>query len=374
MKQILLAVCAVLFAGMATMAAPAFAEEATSAGLKPDDVKSALGLSIYLQGGYIYNDKASAGDENDLRWLDHKANNFNFDLAEIIFQKEAAAGAVGFKVKISVGETAKLIHAAGLGTQPTGTANPESFDITEAMVSYIVPVGSGLSFDFGKMGTFVGAEVMEAIDNPTYSRSFLFDNAEPLTHTGLKIGYSFTEAVSAALFVVNGWDNAVDDNAAKSIGLSLGLAPVEMFSASVNVIQGPEQMGNSRDDRTLIDIVATINPIKLLSIILNYDDGREEMGAGLADVKWSGLSGIVMYEFTDTYSLAVRGEYFDDKDGFRTGTTQKLTEVTISPEIKLDGGLVLKPEYRHDASDKQSFANGTKKSQDTIALGVMYSW
>ncbi len=86
------------------------------------------------------------------------------------------------------------------------------------------------------------------------------------------------------------------------------------------------------------------------------------------------MSAIAKYDFTDTYSLALRGEYFDDKDGVRTLTAQKLTEVTVTPTIKLAGGLVLMPEYRHDTSDKQSFDNKTKKSQDTLALGAMYRW
>jgi len=38
----------------------------------------------------------------------------------------------------------------------------------------------------------------------------------------------------------------------------------------------------------------------------------------------------------------------------------------------------VRPEYRHDWSNKRSFdiENGapTKKSQDTLALGVMYRW
>ncbi len=62
------------------------------------------------------------------------------------------------------------------------------------------------------------------------------------------------------------------------------------------------------------------------------------------------------------------------RTAFRTGTSQKLTEVTVTPEIRLAGGLIVRPEYRHDSSDKQSFDNGTKKSQDTIALNAMYRW
>jgi len=36
--------------------------------------------------------------------------------------------------------------------------------------------------------------------------------------------------------------------------------------------------------------------------------------------------------------------------------------------------VVLRPEYRHDSSDQTFFNGGQKKNQDTIALGVMYTW
>ena len=62
---------------MVALTSTAFAEDAKPAGLKPEDVKNALGMSIYLQGGYTYNGNASIGDANDLRWLDHKANNLD---------------------------------------------------------------------------------------------------------------------------------------------------------------------------------------------------------------------------------------------------------------------------------------------------------
>jgi hypothetical protein len=332
-----------------------------------------------VQGGYTYNGNASAmtsgSGENDLRWLDHKANSFTLDLAQIVILKDATApGAAGFKVKISAGEWAKLIHAAGLGDAAAGQ-NPDAFDLTEAYLSYVAGVGKGLRFDFGKMGTFIGAEVLEAKDNPNYSRSLLFSYAEPLTHTGLKVSYPVSDKVSAAFFAVNGWDNATDNNKAKSYGLSLGLVPAEMFSASINVLQGPEQTDNSSNMRTLWDIVATIKPVKKLAIILNYDDGTEEKaGAAGEDVKWSGLSGIVKYDISEKYAVALRGEYFDDKDGFRTGTVQKVKEMTLTFDAKLDNGLIIRPEYRHDSSDKESFDNGTQKDQDTIALALMYSW
>ncbi len=379
MKKIFTVVCAVLLAGMAAMVTPVFAEDPKPAGLNPDDVKKALGLSIYLQGGYTVNADASSetgvvggpGSENNLRVFDHKANSFGLDLAQIVFQKDPALGNAGYKLKISAGETAKWIHSAGL----VSSAGDDPFDVTEAYMSYNAAIGRGLRFDFGKMVTYFGAEVIEAIDNPNYSRSFLFNYAIPFTHTGLKASYGFTDTLSASFHIVNGWDNSTDNNTGKCVGFSVGFAPAEIFSGYVNVMTGPEKADNNRDTRTLVDLVATIKPIKPLSIILNYDDGQEDHSAADGGTaKWAGFSGIVKYDINDTFSVAVRGESFDDKDGLKTGTVQKLTEGTVTLEVRLNGGIVLRPEYRHDSSDVESFDNGTKKSQDTLALGVLYRW
>ena len=386
MKKVFKGLCAaVLLAGTAAMVTPAFAEDAKPAGLNADDIKKALGMSIYLQGGYTYNGNASTGnaanpgtdEQNDLRVFDHKANSFGLDLAQIIFSKDPATGVVGFKVKLSAGETAKWIHARGMSGAALNTAQSgegtDSIDITEAYMSYTAAIGKGLRFDFGKMATYHGAEVIEAKDNPNYSRSFLFNYAIPFTHTGLKMSYSVTDALSASFHIVNGWDNATDNNPGKTYGVSLGYAPADAFSGYLNLMTGPEQ-DHSNNKRNLLDLVATIKPTKKLTFILNYDYAKEEHAVGANDAKWYGVAAIAKYDVSDKQDVAVRAEYFNDKDGFRTGAAQKLKEVTLTWETKLDGGIIVRPEYRHDASNVDSFDNGTKKTQDTLAVGVMYNW
>jgi predicted porin len=377
-----------IFCAMIAMSAAAFAEDAKPAAISADDLKKALGLSVYLQAGYTYNSNAGAvsgeQEQNDLRLFDHKANSFTLDLVELVFQKDPALGNTGYKLKLSAGETAKWIHSRGLsGAAPSSTlpgANSwagegtDSFDVTEAYVSYNAAVDKGLRFDLGKMATFFGAEVIEAIDNPNYSRSFLFNYAIPFTHTGLKMSYVFTDALNASFHIVNGWDNSTDNSKGKCYGLSVTYAPIEAFSLIVNGMTGPEQDNNDSNKRTLFDLVATIKPTKQLSLILNYDDAKEDNAVAAGSALWNGFAGIVKYDFNAIYSLAVRGEYFNDKDGARTGTVQKLKEVTVTPEVRLAGGLILRPEYRHDMSDQQAFDNNTKKKQDTVALGAMYRW
>src|SRR4030042_3823200 len=194
--------------------------------LTPEDVKNVvngvkdfLGLSIYLQGGYTCNFRNPDSGTNRQRIFDQEANSFLLDLAQIQFARDAPRGGVGYKLKVSFGETAKYIHAAGLGDPG------DAVDLTEAYVNYVAPLGSGLKVQFGKFVTYHGAEVIEARDNFNYSRSFLFNYAIPFTHTGLMAGYTFSKAFAANVYVVNGWDNTDDNKKGKTFGAGFVVTP-----------------------------------------------------------------------------------------------------------------------------------------------------
>jgi hypothetical protein len=91
-----------IFCAVAGMSAAAFAEDAKPAALaiSAEDLKKALGMSIYLQAGYTYNGNAGTvngeQEQNDYRVFDHNANSFTLDLAQIVFQKDAAIGNTGY--------------------------------------------------------------------------------------------------------------------------------------------------------------------------------------------------------------------------------------------------------------------------------------
>ncbi|MDA8168647.1 MAG: porin [Nitrospiraceae bacterium] len=354
------------------LARPAHAEDAQKPSpVSPEDIKKALGLSVYLQGGYTYNFKDPKDGENELRVFDHKANSFTLDLAEIQFLRDAPVGGVGYKVKVSMGETAKFIHSRGLGASDAD----EPFDLTEAYIDYVAPVGKGLKLRFGKFVTMHGAEVIEAKDDYNYSRSFLFNYAIPFTHTGFMAAYTFSGMLSANAYVVNGWDNSSDNNNGKTYGLSATVAPGANSSLVFNLMYGPEQDHNDSDNRFLFDWVGTVKPVKDLTLVVNTDYATDKNLAGKGeDDKWYGIAGYVNYVFTERISGTIRAELFRDPQGVRTGTPQNLKEVTVTGQYTLAKNLLLRPEYRHDWSNEKSFDSGRSKSQDTIALGVMYTW
>jgi hypothetical protein len=365
----------------ATPEAKAEAKPEPKPALTPEDIKNVvngikdfLGLSIYLQGGYTFNFRNPDSGTNEQRVFDQKANSFLLDLAQIQFAREAPVGGVGYKLKVSFGETAKYIHSTGLGDPG------DVVDLTEAYVNYVVPLGTGLKVQFGKFVTYNGAEVIEARDNFNYSRSFLFNYAIPFTHTGFMAGYTFSKALTANLYIVNGWDTFNDNNKGKTFGTSFLVTPIEPLSMNFNFTYGPEQSDNSSHYRFLFDWVGTFKATKKLTFVLNADFANETKDPlnGGKNSRWYGVAGYAKYDFTGWFSAAIRAEYFGDRDGVRTGIPQNLTEITITPEFRIVKNLLLRPEYRHDWSNRDGFDSKhttfSKKSQDTIALGVMYTW
>jgi len=364
-----------------TPEAKAEAKPEAKATLSPEDIKNVLkavkdnlGLSIYLQGGYTFNFRNPDSGTNEQRIFDKDANTFLIDLAQIQFAKDAPVGGLGYKLKVSFGETAKFIHSAGLGKAD------DVVDLTEAYINYVAPLGSGLKLQFGKFATYHGAEVIEARDDFNYSRSFLFNYAIPFTHTGFMAGYTFSKAFTANLYVVNGWDVTNDNNKGKTFGASFVVTPIEPFSMNFGFMYGPEQPDNSSNYRFLFDWVGMLKATKNLTFVVNTDYAHEDkdpLNSG-KNSKWYGVAGYVKYDFTDFFSTSIRAEYFNDKDGVRTGIAQKLKEITITPEFKIAKNLLVRPEYRHDWSDKNGFDSQhntlDKKSQDTIAIGMMYTW
>jgi maltoporin len=192
-------------------------------------------------------------------------------------------------------------------------------------------------------------------------------------------GYKFSDAFTASLYIVNGWDVTDDNNNGKSFGASFGFTPIEPLAFTFNFMYGPEQPNNTSNNRFLFDWIGAFKATKNLTFMANVDyahEANDPKNSG-QDSEWYGVAVYAKYDFTDFLSTSIRAEYFNDKNGVRTGIAQELKEITLTPEFKIAKNLLVRPEYRHDWSTQNAFdSNNTfdTKSQDTIALGVMYTW
>ena len=95
------------------------------------------------------------------------------------------------------------------------------------------------------------------------------------------------------------------------------------------------------------------------------------------DAYWDGLAGYVVYRVTDQLTASLRGEFFNDADGVRTGKKQTVWEVTPTIAYQIYPGLTLRGEYRHDESSKRFFERRATRllpGQDTFAAEILYSF
>jgi len=325
-------------------------------------------ITGFVDTYYGYNFNKPAGD-TPLRNFDTKHNQVSLGLIEVALeQKPTATSRLGFRADLDFGPTTDLVHAS----EPGGTDVFKTFE--QGYLSWLAPAGKGLQLDVGKFVTPFGAEVIEAKDDWNYSRSLLFALAIPYYHVGLRATYNVSDKVALTGFLVNGWNDAVDNNGGKSIGISATVKPHPKLTIVGNFMGGPEQKDDSADKRYLWDGTVTFNATPTLSLMANYDYGKDRF-AGVP-VKWQGVAGYLRWQATPRWALSPRVEWLDDADGFMTGVSQKVREFTLTSENKIDGGLLARFEFRRDMADEPFFVkNGGKvKGQSTFTVGLVYAY
>jgi len=333
-------------------------------------------VDIYY--GYNFNQPGDGpgGRLNQLRNFDFRNDQFALSLAELVFHKDPDP--FGFRVDLDFGTTTDWVHCAVLNcaTVAGGAAEEPFKNIQQAYLSW--KPSSMWSIEAGKFVTHMGFEVIESKDNWNYSRSLLFAWAIPYYHSGLRISHTH-ENFWINGYIYNGWNNVTEDNAGKTFGAQLGLTPIKGLTIIQNWIGGPEPniSGVDIQNRHVFDTVVMFSPVEMLSLGLNYDYGWVKT-ATAGDSIWSGVAAYARFAPTDRLAFIPRFEWYDDKAGFTTGTTQIVKEITLTAEHKCSDNVLTRLEYRSDWSTADSFHSDTGTSntdtQDTITLGLVYSF
>lgn len=258
-------------------------------------------------------------------------------------------------------------------TEPGG---PHIFrNIGQAYVSYLAPTRKGFQIDVGKFVTPFGYEVIKTKDNWNYSRSLLFSVAIPYYHMGVRATYTINDKIAMAGFLVNGWNDVVDNNTGKTVGGQVTVKPGSALAITETYMGGPEQPNNNKDWRQESDTVVTYTITPKLSLAGNYDYGRDEESG--ATVRWQGVAAYARYQASDWFALSPRWEFCNDEHGFTTGMAQEIKEFTMTAELKHKDGIITRFEYRHDYSDIPFFAKKTRDHrdrQDTFTAGFIYAF
>jgi hypothetical protein len=238
-----------------------------------------------------------------------------------------------------------------------------------------------------------------------------------------------SDELTLRALLVNGYNNTIDNNIGKDLGVQLALALPRssigggtLFSASLGYLVGPERddykvvncdatqhfdpaqssgcaagapsgsQSNSgvvdRDSnnweglRHLIDLVASLTPTDHLTVQFNADLVYERLRDTLDEQRFVqhmlfGAMLGVRYGFSESFGIAARGEYVSDPDGVYTGFAPndiELVSGTLTFDYRPADYLILRLDNRLDWSSKEIFRKSVRELNGlmpTTTLGVV---
>jgi hypothetical protein len=209
-----------------------------------------------------------------------------------------------------------------------------------------------------------------------YSRGALYYAMQPFWHTGLRANLKIADSFSLNGLVVNGVNNAFENNKSPSLGLQAIITGGDLITVAAGYLGAL----NPRDDanglfHNFFDVVATVTAGDF-KLVANADLNLYKTAGASEGENWWGVSVAPGYAFTDYFAAAIRYEYLSDSANLWGMTTTKtpidamdpsngavasgdasLSTITATLDFKPVKNIILRPEVRYEMAGDYYFYN-----------------
>lgn len=261
--------------------------------------------------------------------------------------------------------------------------------VHRANVSYLAPVGKGLTITAGLFNSLIGYESLYAKDNANYTRSWMADNT-PYMMFGVKASYPASDDFTTTLFVINDYYHLAHPNDQPSYGAQLVWKPASQITVTNTLYYGPSQTSTSLEFWRLYSNNNLEWKGDDLTVALSYDFGTENM-AGRPDSPRAIVTAAAVFSrwnFSGPWSVGVRPEFYWDRNGRWTGNEQFVKAMTTTLEYKYPFGwtnTALRLEHRYDEStgvqggffkrgEVRSGVPGLTREQHLLILALLWTF
>jgi hypothetical protein len=365
------------------------------------DFLRGMTINAAFDGYYEYNANSPVGRVNSLRAYDVSSNSFSLNQADLVVESApdlTIGKRVGLRLDFQYGQAASTLQG-----NSANELRPEVYRaVYQAYGTYIVPIGKGLTMDFGKWESPLGIEGNYTKDQLNYSRSFWYDYL-PFYHMGLRAKYPFNEYLAVNLWITNGAQQTEDSNNYKDQLLGFVLTPNPAITWTFNYYRGqehpdvvylqsvpagqtslPNQQGSyvvpianpPNGKLTIADTYISWQASTALTLVAEADYVEQRLYSYSSPHHVTGGALYGAYRLTPKVGLAVRAEYLADAGGLFTGTTQFLKEGTFTIDYRPADGFLVRGEFRRDQSNQHYFLGHSlgelETAQTTIGLGLVW--
>jgi hypothetical protein len=239
----------------------------------------------------------------------------------------------------------------------------------------------------GVFNSFAGAESYDPTKDVNFSRSILDGYAEPGIMIGVRGLYTVNEKVKLNVGLTNGWNGIRVAGKQKSLEWGAAYTPNTILSFVLQGMAGEQHMltrltSGSVGMRNFVNLIVTCHATSELTFMASGDYASQTKGlsstGALEDIVWQGVTGYMNNDLNDKWRTSLRGEVYDDRDGYTTGVRQNWRELTLTLAYMPIKHMELRAETRRDFSNVSSFMNetgpGTAFNQQSYALEALYQF
>ena len=360
------------------------AEAASRAG-----THASLVLSGYAELFYQWNFNEPANGITNYREFDNRHDAFTIDNA--VLDALGTVGPVDVHVALQVGQTPETYYLAepvSRGTNAAGATGSSVWKyLQQANVGYRAPIGRGLLIEGGIFLSPIGPESLAIKDQWNWSRSDLFFGL-PAYHTGLRVSYPFTDRLTLALHVYNGWNSVVDNNPEKSLAGQLTYEIADHLTLDLIYFTGVERPVGAPEGRAwrhLFDAYLTLYPKKWLALLVHVDGGVEPNHFGTSG--WAASALYIRFHPLSWLYFAARGDFF--YEWVPPGAApifwpvSWISSATATADFRPYQTISFRVEYRHDRAAGDLFFDHqvptnllgapapNARRQDTLTFGAV---
>ena len=220
-------------------------------------------------------------------------------------------------------------------------------------VSYLAPVGKGLTVQGGVFSSLIGYDSLYAKDNFAYTRPWGADFT-PYLMMGVNVSYPLTDKLSGALFVINGYWHLAHANDVPTSGAQAAWKLSDRLSVKETVMAGPHQADTSLEFwRFLSDSIIERKTARQTTAFELIVGSERVVAPGNPRALWLAAQLPMHWTFTPRLSATVRPEVYWDRDGRTTLYRQTVKANTTTLEYRIpyhSAAAILRLEYRIDDS------------------------
>ncbi len=261
--------------------------------------------------------------------------------------------------------------------------------IHRANLSYLAPVGRGLMVTAGLFNSLMGYESLYAKDNAHYTRSWIADNS-PYMMLGVNVQYPLSEQFAVAAFVVNSYYHLARPNDLPSYGGRWVWRTTPGLTLTQTLYAGPDQTDTSLEFWRLYGNHIVEWKGDDVTVAVSFDIGTENVAGRVGSPRAFVMGGniVLKWHISGPWSVAVRPEFYWDRNGRWTGAEQFVKAVTSTVEYRFPYrwmNMILRAEHRYDEStgveggffkngEIQPGVAGLTPGQHLLLLGVLVSF